>query len=108
MSFDQCCNVAVVRSDDQITFPVTWDSPILDLGRAFTDWDRILDLSQLQPLLRSCDTRSSSSFGCLRINHPAICCGDHFSRSFRAMTRHKGSLKESLQALGRFAQSHAR
>lgn len=39
---------------------------------------------------------------------PAICCEDHFSRSFRTIDLHEVSLAEGLHALGRFAQFQAR
>ena len=56
----------------------------------------------------ACDTRFCSSSGYLRLSQPAICCGDHFRRSLRAINWHKGSLNESLHNLGRVAQSQAR
>ncbi len=58
--------------------------------------------SPLGTLLRNtlpvgaCDTRFCSSSGYLRLSQPAMCCGDHFRRSFRAINRHKGALNESF------------
>lgn len=45
MKLYRCGDVAVVRANDQITFPVTRDGTIFDLRRAFTDRDRTLDLA---------------------------------------------------------------
>ena len=52
MSLDQCRNIAVVRSNDQIAFPMAWYGAIFNRRRAITDRYRILDLAQLQALLR--------------------------------------------------------
>jgi hypothetical protein len=40
--------------------------------------------------VNACDTRFCSSSGYLCLSQPAICCGDHFRRSFRAINWHKG------------------
>ena len=41
------------------------------------------------------------------MSQPAICCSDHFRRSLRAVSWHKGSLNANLHNLGRVAQSQA-
>lgn len=50
MAFHQRGDVAGVGPNDQIALPEARHGAILDLGRVFTDRDRILDLVQLQPL----------------------------------------------------------
>ena len=73
-----------------------------------------INRSPLVTLLRNtllgsaCDTRFRSISGCSRLSQLAICSGDHFKRSFLDIQWHKGALNESLQDLGRFAQSQAR
>ncbi len=43
--------------------------------------------------------------GMFPLEPTAICCGDHFRCSLRAISRHNGSLNASLHDLGRVAQS---
>jgi len=51
MAFYQRDDVAVVRSYNQVAFPVAWNSTVLNLWWARTDWDCIFDLAQLKTLL---------------------------------------------------------
>src|SRR5450759_152022 len=39
MTLHQCCNIAVVRTGDQITFPMSWDSSVLSRSRSLADAD---------------------------------------------------------------------
>ena len=52
MPLGQRGDVAVVGPGDQAAFPMPRHGAILDLGRPFADRYRILDLAQLQALLR--------------------------------------------------------
>ena len=46
MALDQRGDVAVLRTADQVTLPVSRNGAILGRGGSFTDRDRILDLPQ--------------------------------------------------------------
>ena len=46
MALDERHDVGVVRSGEEVSFPVAWHGAILDLGRPLADGDGIDDLSQ--------------------------------------------------------------
>ena len=45
MALDKCCDIAVPRSADQVTFPVARDRTIFNRCRSFCDGYGILDLA---------------------------------------------------------------
>src|SRR5215475_2012439 len=57
VAFDQCDDVAVLRSTEQVTLPVAWHSPILDRRRPLADRDSVRDATTLI-CLRRCVPRA--------------------------------------------------
>jgi hypothetical protein len=49
MALDQCCDIAVPRSANQVALPVAWNRTIFNRCRSFSDGYGIPDLAEPVP-----------------------------------------------------------